>query len=108
MGRGEGVDPSDEAVAGGGDGFDESGFAAVVVEAFAEEADGAGEGVFGDGSVSPHGVEDLLLAEEASAVLDEVEEKAESLGLEGNVFAVRCEAEVSVVGLEAIEAVNHP
>ena len=81
---GGGFDLGDEAVAGGGDGFDEAGLAAVVVEGFAEEADGAGEGVLGDGGVGPDGVEQLLLADEAAAVLDEVEEQAEGFGLEGD------------------------
>lgn len=96
----------DEAVAGGGDGFDEAGLAGIVVEGFAEEADGAGEGTFGDGGIGPDGVEELLFADEAAAVLDEVEEQAEGLGLKGEGRAVRDEAESGVVGLEAIEAEN--
>jgi hypothetical protein len=94
----------DEAVAGDGDGFDEAGLAGIVVEGFAQEADGAGEGAFGDGGVGPDGIEELLLANQAAAVLDQVEEQAERLGLEGEGRAVRDEAESGVVGLEAIEA----
>lgn len=100
------VDLGDEPVPGGGDGFDEAWLAGIVVEGFAEEADGAGEGAFGDGGIGPDGVEELLLADEAAAVLDEVEEQAEGLGLEGEGRAVCNEAESGVVGLEAIEAEN--
>ena len=103
---GGGLDVRDETVAGGGDGFDEAGLTGVVVQGFAEEADGAGEGAFGDGGVGPDGVEELLLADEAAAVLDEEEEQAEGLGLEGKGRAVCDEAESGVVGLEAIEAEN--
>jgi hypothetical protein len=103
---GGGLDVGDEAVAGGGDGFDETGLTGVVVQGFAQEADGAGEGAFGDGGIGPDGVEELLLADEAAAVLDEVEEQAEGLGFEGEGRAIRDEAESGVVGLEAIEAEN--
>ncbi len=104
--RGGGIDVRDEAVAGGGDGFDEAWLTGVIVQGFAQEADGAGEGAFGDGGVGPDGVEELLLADKAAAILDEVEEQAEGLGLEGEGRAVRDEAEGGVVGLEAIEAEN--
>ena len=104
---GGGVNLGDEAVAGGGDGFDEAGFTGIVVEGFAEQADGAGQGVFGDGGIAPDGVEQFLFADEAAAVLNEVEQQAEGLGLEGDGRAVRNEAEGGVVGLEAIEAENH-
>ncbi len=53
-------------------------------ERLAQQADGAGEGAFGDGGIGPDGVEQLLLADEAAAILDEVEEQAERLGLEGD------------------------
>ena len=101
------LDVGDEAVAGGWDCLDEAGLAAVVVEGLAEQADGAGEGAFGDGGIGPDGVEEFLLADEAAAVLDEVEEQAESLGLKGDGRAVRNEAEGGVVGLKAIEAEDH-
>jgi hypothetical protein len=101
---GGGVDMCNEAVAGGGDGFDEARLTGIVVESFAEEADGAGEGALGNSGIGPDSVEDLLLADEAAAVLDEVEQQAEGLGLEGDGYAVRKEAEGGVVGLEAIEA----
>jgi hypothetical protein len=78
---GGGIDVGDEAVAGGGDGFDEAGFARVVAQSFAEKPDGAGEGAFGDHGVGPDGIEELLLANQAAAVFDQVEEQAERLGL---------------------------
>src|SRR6185437_699875 len=102
-----GFDPGDEAVAGSRDGFDESRLAGVVIERFAKQADEAGEGAFGDGRVGPHGVEDLLLADQAAAVLDQVQEQAKSLWLKGNRRAVRRKAKRNVVGPEAVEEEDH-
>lgn len=72
---------------------DEAGIAAIVVEGFAQETDGAGERTFGDSGVQPDGVEGFLFADEAPAALDEIEEQAERLGLEtGEPSAVRGKA----------------
>ena len=104
---GNGLDLGDEAVTDSWDGLDEAGLAAVVVEGLSQEADGAGEGVLRDSGIGPDGIEDLLLSEEPAAVLNQVEEQAEGFGLEGDGRVVRTEAEGGVVGLEAIEAVDH-
>ncbi len=101
------VDVGYETVPGGGDGFDEAGLTGVVVKGFAEEADGTGESAFRYRGVGPDGVEKFLLADEAASVLDEVEEQAEGLRLDGDGRAVCNESEGSVVGLEAIEAEDH-
>jgi hypothetical protein len=100
------VDLRDKPVSGGRNCFDEAWLPRIVVQGFTEEPDGAGEGVFSDGGVPPNGVEKLLLADETTAVLDEVEEQAKGLWLEGDGGAVRNQAEGGVISLEAIEAEN--
>lgn len=104
---GGGFDVGYKTVAGGWDGLDEAGLPGIVIEGFAEEADRASEGAFGDDGIGPDGVKEFLLADQATAVLDEVEEQAERLGLEGDGRAIRNEAEGGVVSLEAIEAEDH-
>jgi hypothetical protein len=97
----------DEAVTGGGDGLEEAWLTAILVESLAEKANGASERVLGDGSIAPNGTEQFLFADETAAVLDEIEEQAERFGLKRYGYAVRSEAEGGVVGLKAIEAVDH-
>jgi hypothetical protein len=103
----DGLDLGDEAVADGWDCLDETGLAAVVVKCPAKQTDGAGEGAFGDGGVPPDTIQELLLADDAASVLDEEEKEAESLGFKRDGHTVRGEAEDGVIGLKAIEAVDH-
>jgi hypothetical protein len=96
----------DEAVASGGNGFYKARLAGVVVERFAQQADRAGERAFGHGCVGPDSVQDLLLAHQASAILEEIEQEAEGFGFQCDWSTVRGEAEGHVVGLETVKAVD--
>ena len=66
--------------------------AAVVVDRLAHGIDPAGQGRFGDDAAVPDVVEQLVLADHAIAVLDEIEQNVEHLRLERDAFAAAAEA----------------
>jgi hypothetical protein len=80
---------------------------AVVAEGLAGDHDAAVEGCFGDVAFGPNVVEEFLLGEGASRVLDEEGEHLEDLGFKRDGTAGTTEFEAGDIEFELIEGV-HP
>jgi hypothetical protein len=79
VGFSESFDRGNEAVATGGDGFDEAGFLGGVPKLAAEDADDAGQGIFLHEAVVPNQIKKRALVHQAPGAAYEDQKDAKRL-----------------------------
>ena len=98
---------TNEAEAFAGDRSDEALFPTAIAYGFACRVDVTGQGQFGDDAATPHPVQQVILADDVLAVLQQIQQQIEDLRANRNRLGAPCELPPLLVEHVVVEGVLH-